>query len=82
MNECLQNGKEHISFLMSNTKNIWIKYINFLGPLLFLINVNDLSKSVSDKSSPILFADYTSFIIANHNETEFQFNPLAPEFYI
>jgi hypothetical protein len=28
-----------------------------LGPLLFLIYVNDLSKSVSNKSSPILFAD-------------------------
>jgi len=31
-------------------------------------------KSVSDKSSPILFADDTSFIIANCNETEFKFN--------
>ena len=30
-------------------------------------------KSVSDKSSSILFADDTSFIIANHNETEFKF---------
>ena len=44
-----------------------------LGPLLFLIYINDLSKSVSDKSCPILFADDTSFIIASHNETEFKF---------
>jgi len=41
---------------------------------LFLIYVNDLSKSVSDKSSPILFADDTNFIIANCDETEFKFN--------
>ena len=45
-----------------------------IGPLLFLIYVNELSKSVSDKSSPILFADDTSFIIANHDETEFKSN--------
>jgi hypothetical protein len=31
-------------------------------------------KSVSDKSSPILFADDTSFIIANCDKTEFKFN--------
>jgi len=35
-------------------------------------NINDLSKSVSDKSSPILFVDDTSFIIANRDETEFK----------
>ena len=39
---------------------------------MFLIYIN-LSKSVSDKSSPILFADDTNFIIANRDETEFKF---------
>jgi hypothetical protein len=37
------------------------------------IYINDLSKSVSDKSSPMLFADHTSFITANRNETELKF---------
>ena len=41
---------------------------------MFLINVNDLSKSVSDNSSPILFVDDASFIIANGDETKFKFN--------
>jgi len=44
-----------------------------LGLLLFLIYINDISKSVSDKSSPILFAGDTSFIISNRDETEFKF---------
>jgi hypothetical protein len=45
-----------------------------LGSLLFLIYINYLYKSVSDKCSPILFADDTSFIIANPDVTEFKFN--------
>jgi hypothetical protein len=45
-----------------------------LGPLLFIIHINDLSKIVSDTSSPILFADDTSFIIDNRDNGKFKFN--------
>jgi len=47
---------------------------SFLGKLFLLIHVNDLSKSVSEKSSPILFADDTNFITENCEETKYKFN--------
>jgi len=43
---------------------------SILGPLLFLKYINDLSKSVSDKSIPILFADDTSFILTSYDDSE------------
>jgi len=43
-----------------------------LGPLLFILYINDLAKSVSDITSPISFADDTSFIIKYRDETEFK----------
>ena len=45
-----------------------------LGTILFLMYINNISKSVSDKSSPILFADNTSLIIANCDKDKFKFN--------
>jgi len=45
-----------------------------LGPLLFLMYVNDLSKTVNDKTVPILFADDTSIIIKSPNSKDFQTN--------
>jgi len=45
-----------------------------LGPLLFLIYINNLSLSINKLASPILFADDTTIIISNTNPQEFKNN--------
>jgi hypothetical protein len=42
-----------------------------LGPLLFLIYINDLPNIVNTISMPILFADYTSVILKSTNNKDF-----------
>jgi hypothetical protein len=42
-----------------------------LGPLLFLIYINDFPLSVKKIGNPILFADDTSILISNTNPEEF-----------
>ena len=45
-----------------------------LGPVLFLMYVNDLSKTKNDKSIPIVFVDDTSILVAHSNFIDFNNN--------
>jgi GTP:adenosylcobinamide-phosphate guanylyltransferase len=45
-----------------------------LGPLLFLIYINDLTWIIRNVANPILFADYTSIFISNTDVQEFRNN--------
>jgi len=45
-----------------------------LGPLLFLLYINDLPKIINKTSAPIIFADDTSILFAHSNPVEFNKN--------
>jgi hypothetical protein len=43
-----------------------------LGPLFFLLYINDLPKVISDISTPILYADDTSIVIFDKDLEKFK----------
>jgi hypothetical protein len=43
-----------------------------LGPLLFIVYINNLPNAMEHKAFPILFADETSILITNPNNIPFQ----------
>jgi exonuclease III len=50
---------------------------SILGPLLFLIYINDFPASLKNLAQPILFADDTSIIISNSSPEEFTSNIIS-----
>jgi glutathionyl-hydroquinone reductase len=44
---------------------------SILGPLLFLLYINDLPGFIRNKSKPVLYADDTSIIVTNSSPTDF-----------
>jgi len=78
----LQNRYQRVhitnSYLNSNTVSKWtkIKYGvpqgSILGPLLFLVYINDLPKAIEHKALPILFGDNTSILLTSANIFQLQ----------
>jgi len=44
---------------------------SILGPLLFLVYINDLGNLFKNNQKPVLFADDTSLIVTHQNPTDF-----------
>ena len=50
---------------------------SILGPLLFLVYISDLSRTISKLANTVLFADDTNIIISKSNQDEFKTNIMS-----
>jgi len=61
----------HSSFSRWRKVRCGIPQGSILGPLLFLVYINNLGTLVKNNQKPVLFADDTSLIVTHFNQTDF-----------